>query len=55
MVFWIGAAVLAAGTTGFVVTPLRHNAPRLAFGLTILVPLLALAVYFLIGNPQLGE
>lgn len=54
MIFWVLAALLAAFTTAFVVGPLWGQNRRLALLLIIVIPLLALGIYFFIGNPGLA-
>jgi hypothetical protein len=55
MTFWVLAGMLAAAAVGIVIGPLRKEHLRLAILLTFLIPLLALALYFIGGNPELAR
>jgi hypothetical protein len=55
MTFWLLGGMLAAAAAGIVIGPLRKEHKRLAMLLTFLIPLLALALYFFGGNPELAQ
>lgn len=60
MTFWIVAALMAATATAFFVTPLflaekKEGHRILGAVLCLMIPFLALAIYFFCGNPFLTQ
>jgi Mg/Co/Ni transporter MgtE len=55
MGFWLLAGILTAFITGLIVAPLRKETPVLGALLIFLIPLCALGLYFLVGNPELAK
>ena len=53
MMFWFIAALLAAAVTAILLTPLIRPHKKLAFCLLAGIPLAALGLYLLLGNPNL--
>lgn len=54
MIFWIIAGALTALVTGILTAPLHARHPRLSWILIVLIPLGALGLYLLLGNPRLA-
>ena len=55
MIFWLIAGILSALATGALTTPLYKKHRWLALLLVILIPLAALGLYLLTGNPDLTK
>ena len=55
MIFWVLAGLLAGSAAAFIGAPLGAGNRRLELMLTVLIPLFALGLYFLIGNPDLAD